>query len=889
MQAGNRSRRRRRIALTTAAILAVAAIATGVALATGAIGDAADTVAFHGPHQAGIATPQRQFAFVAAFDVTTTDAAELRHLLEVWTEQSANLTAGRPAAPTGAGNTAPGSTGEAWGFDPAGLTVTFGVGPELFDGRFGLATQRPDAFSPLPEFPGDQLQERWTGGDLVVQTSSDDFQIAFNAIHNLSRAAKGYAVLRWVQQGFLPGPEANPHGDTGRNLEGFRDGTANPDIDDPEVMDSVVWIGDDGPEWARGGSYLVMRRIRMLVEVWDRSSLDDQEQTIGRHKESGAPLGGSDEHEELEPGTLPENSHVRLARGDGTTEMLRRGYNYVEGLDPRTGQWNAGLVFLAFMKDPATQFVPVQMRLSSMDALNEYIRTVGSGVYLMLAGARDGSYVGSGLLPPPTERAAIEAVQARLGRLAAAARSGAGSARLEELFHAADNAWRSANREVAFPADLVSAMETGLSQLGAAIGGEATTAGGDATAAGGGTTTAAGNLVALLQARADELGAASNPASGADGIPALAAAVERARERLASGDAPAAAEAYGEFVALWPTAEGAVRSASVAAYREIEQNLAAPRIALASNPPDVPRAERSLDAISQRLATIGVGVGDVGGRVDGGGASRAGFGAVDVMILVFREGLEALIVLAVLLGFLRRARHPEKSPWIWGGAGAGLLLSIAGAVAVTAAVDTWSGFFAQETMEGVTGLIAVALMLTIGIWMHHKTVVRNWNLFLHRKVGDLLSNGRMVSLAALAGLAVLREGAETIVFLWGVAGSIPVSALLEGFLLAGGVLVAIGFVILRLSRRLPLVWLLRGSTALIYYMAVKIAGQSLVSLQASGVLPATPLSVPAVLSGIGVASSSLAAAVQMVLFAVVAILVVHPFVAARRRAADARA
>ena len=195
------------------------------------------------------------------------------------------------------------------GYKPARLTVTFGAGISLFDQRFGLADRRPAGLVPIPAFPGDHLNSGWSGGDLIVQVAADDFQTAYHAIHTLTRLAKGVAVARWSQAGFQPGLEVNPSG-PGRNLQGFIDGTVNPDVKDPETMNKVVWV-TQGTEWMKGGSYLVVRRIRMFMETWDRTALEEQQRTIGRNKTDGKEMP-----------TLAEDSHVRLARGAGAEKIL---------------------------------------------------------------------------------------------------------------------------------------------------------------------------------------------------------------------------------------------------------------------------------------------------------------------------------------------------------------------------------------------------------------------------------------------------------------------------------------------------------------------------------------------------------------------------------------
>lgn len=367
------------------------------------------TVPFFGEHQAGIATPTQDRLHFAAFDLTTTSRAELRDLMREWTVAADRMTRGLPARPE-SGNPLlpPEDTGEAIGLDPANLTVTVGFGPSLFDGRFGLAGERPSALKPLPPLPGDELDPEISDGDLCVQACANDPQVAFHAVHNLTQIARGRAVMRWCQLGF--GKTARTASDqaTPRNLMGFKDGTNNILGDDHAAMERSVWVGHEGPEWMRGGSYLVSRRIRMMVEIWDRTFLEDQERTFGRVRESGAPLGQKDEFDQVDleatgpdgRPVIPEDAHIRLASPgtNGGTRILRRGYSFTDGFDAERGQLDAGLFFICFQRDPHLQFVPMQTRLGRLDHLNEYILHTGSALFAVPAGVRDrDGYFGQGL------------------------------------------------------------------------------------------------------------------------------------------------------------------------------------------------------------------------------------------------------------------------------------------------------------------------------------------------------------------------------------------------------------------------------------------------------------------------------------------------------------
>jgi deferrochelatase/peroxidase EfeB len=393
--------------------------ASGAAIAAASEGDATPSpspsralVPFHGVHQAGIATPAQDRLLFASFDVTTTSRDDVARLFRDWTTAAEQLTTGaRVGEPVRIDQEPPDDTGEAAGLHPARLTLTFGVGPTFFDrdgvDRFGLAGERPAALVDLPHFPGDNLDPDRSGGDLCVQACGDDPQVLFHAIRNLSRIGRGVVRLRWSQEGFGRTSSTSVDQSTPRNLMGFKDGTDNLKAEGRE-FDPNVWARrGDGAPWMAGGSYLVARRIRIRVEIWDRSTLADQEATFGRVRSTGAPLGEDHEFAPIDldakhaDGTpvIPENAHVRLANQDRLgIHILRRGYNFTDGLDPRVGQLDAGLFFLAYQRDPRTQFIPMQQRLAEHDALNEYIQHVGSAVYAVLPGVRRGGWLGETLL-----------------------------------------------------------------------------------------------------------------------------------------------------------------------------------------------------------------------------------------------------------------------------------------------------------------------------------------------------------------------------------------------------------------------------------------------------------------------------------------------------------
>jgi len=392
-------------ALGTAGVLAAGGGGYGVARATASAsspGGHAEPVPFYGEHQAGIATPAQDRLALAAFDVTSRDVQALRAMLGAWSAAAARMAAGEPVGPVETVPQAPPiDTGEALGLEPARLTVTVGFGPSLFDNRFGLAARRPAALVDLPAFPGDVLDPNRSGGDLCVQACSNDPQVTFHVIRNFARIARGTAVLRWTQLGFGRTSSTSSSQATPRNLMGFKDGTNNIKAENAEEVDRFVWVGGETDQvWMRGGSYLVVRRIRMLIESWDADYLADQENVFGRRKESGAPFTRAHEFDPVDLSKIPPDAHIRLAapRANGGQKILRRGYSYTDGIDQVTGQLDAGLLFIAYQNDPRRQFVPIQQRLAANDALNEYIKHTGSGLFAVPPGVREvGDWFGKAL------------------------------------------------------------------------------------------------------------------------------------------------------------------------------------------------------------------------------------------------------------------------------------------------------------------------------------------------------------------------------------------------------------------------------------------------------------------------------------------------------------
>ncbi|WP_405554472.1 iron uptake transporter deferrochelatase/peroxidase subunit [Streptomyces sp. NBC_01171] len=358
-----------------------------------------DRAMFHGKHQPGITDALQAHGHLVAFDLKAgAGRKEAAALLRRWSAAAERLMAGE-AAPHE-------DTDVARDAGPSSLTVTFGFGHSFF-ARTGLEKQRPTALDPLPDFSADHLDKKRGEGDLWVQIGANDALVAFHALRTLQKEAGDTARVRWQMNGFNRSPGTTAHAMTTRNLMGQIDGTRNPKPAEPD-FDRRIFVPASGePAWMANGSYAVVRRIRMLLDDWEKLARPAQEAVIGRRKSDGGPLSGGDETTpmDLEKAdaqgeyVVPLNAHARITRPDqnGGAAMLRRPFSFHDGFDA-DGTPNAGLLFICWQADPLRGFVPVQRKLDRGDALSRYLRHEASGLFAVPGGAAQGEYVGQRLL-----------------------------------------------------------------------------------------------------------------------------------------------------------------------------------------------------------------------------------------------------------------------------------------------------------------------------------------------------------------------------------------------------------------------------------------------------------------------------------------------------------
>ncbi|MGX2951410.1 FTR1 family iron permease [Ursidibacter sp. B-7004-1] len=271
------------------------------------------------------------------------------------------------------------------------------------------------------------------------------------------------------------------------------------------------------------------------------------------------------------------------------------------------------------------------------------------------------------------------------------------------------------------------------------------------------------------------------------------------------------------FIQQWAIFEGDVRTRNGTLYTKIESDL--PLIMVKGNTTDNLQHFQQLITEMKQLDTA------------------KHYTAIDAMLILLREGLEALLIIMALLTTLNVANQPTAKRWVYAGTGLGLIASIAGALALHLLFPTISAGTNREILEGAVGIVAVLMMLFVGAWLHRKSSLQGWQRFVNKQVSRALATGSLVSMLSLSFLSVFREGAETILFYAGMLPLISTQDLLLGLLFAIVLLVMIALIMLFSSKKLPIHHLFKVMTLLIYGLGFKILGVSIHALQLTQVIP----------------------------------------------------
>lgn len=333
----------------------------------------------------------------------------------------------------------------------------------------------------------------------------------------------------------------------------------------------------------------------------------------------------------------------------------------------------------------------------------------------------------------------------------------------------------------------------------------------------------AARAVADLAQAAAEFGQARPiSAPSARGVDGLAALLAQVRDSLATARYDQASDLMESYVGLWPVVEPQVKSRSAALYDRLEAEMTRASSLILSGPGSRAAAMDVLETMLGQVQQL---------------QAPAGYTAWDAAFILLREGMEALLVLAALLAMLKKSPVGNAPLWVWAGAGSGLVLSAGLALLLGFLISAAAAASAREVLEGIVGLASVLLMMTVGAWLHRRASLKAWTGYMQSTAGRAIASGSTWGFFSLALLAVLREGAETVILLIGIESGIGAAQLFAGVAAALVVLAAIGFLLIRFSARLPLHWFFLVATILIYYLAFKIAGESIHSLQVAGIIP----------------------------------------------------
>lgn len=364
---------------------------------------------FYNKNQSGITTPQQSNLILASFDILAENKKDVKKLFILLTERIKFLMQGGKINYIQNINMPPKDSGILGdNVYPNSLTITVSLGYSFFDERFGFKSLKPKKLQKMHNFANDALDKKLCDGDLLLQICANDHDTVVHALRDIIKYSSGLLVIKWIENGFISNDSAFSKGKiTPINFLGFKDGTANPDINNIKLMNKFIWVNykkQKEPDWTHDGSYQVIRIIRLKVEFWDRTSFKEQQNIFGRDKYSGAPIGMENEYDlpNNKLNGIPYNAHVMLANPNFLTRknnniILRRGYNYFTGI-LKSGQLNMGLLFVCYQNDLEKGFIKIQNRLNK-EPLEEYIKPIGGGYYFVLPGITNShTYLGEKLI-----------------------------------------------------------------------------------------------------------------------------------------------------------------------------------------------------------------------------------------------------------------------------------------------------------------------------------------------------------------------------------------------------------------------------------------------------------------------------------------------------------
>ena len=320
-------------------------------------------------------------------------------------------------------------------------------------------------------------------------------------------------------------------------------------------------------------------------------------------------------------------------------------------------------------------------------------------------------------------------------------------------------------------------------------------------------------------------------------IATLISRLDRAQAALDENNVESAAREIQGFQTDWVEVEGFVKAKSQDAYGLTENTMAKASALLRSSPPHVAEAQTAIAQLKQTLEPFA--------------SQSLRYTLFDSAVILLREGLEALLVIVALLAFLVKSGNADKGRWIWIGAGAGLVASLMTAVMIQLIFANIPIGTNRELLEGITGLVAAVMLFYVSYWLHSKSSLNAWQGYIRDQTTAALKTNSVFSLALLAGLAVFREGAETVLFYMGIAPSISTSDLLGGLSLGALILTAIAGLMLGLGLKIPIKPFFLVTSVLIYYLGFKFVGNGIHALQVAGILPANTANFLPSVDGIG--------------------------------------